>query len=330
MRRKALALGFALAALGGMSFGAYADLAEQAEEQLRFDWYRVEVAVFRRGGDPLAAARPRLLDAFLMPRLAAPLLEPAPPETGWRFGGPTPPPVDAPVLVSNLPAPAWFGGPCAQVRWLAADPDPCLWQAPPEADLERYLPDEPSSAWRIPNLPPDELAIPFPAEEDPTSPDLRAELLEQLAEAFTAHEQRLLDTSYQWRRLTPSLAAVLPPLRRRFDVLAAGSWHQPVPAREQPFPLLVQLADAESAAPFVLQGSFGVTLGRYLHFEARLLLRLAPDRVALLTEKRRMRTKETHYLDHPAFGLLVRATPLELPDDLLLLLEDLQALDDAL
>ena len=317
-----------------MNFGAHADIAEEAQEHLRFDWHRVEVAVFRRGADdPLATARPRLLDAFRMPRLAAPLLEQAPPQTGWRLAEYTAPASAAPVLVSNLPPPAWFGGPCAQPRWLPAAghpaPDPCLWHPPPAADLERYLPDDPSSAWRIPNLPPDALAIPFPAEE-PTSPDPRAELTQRLAEAFAVHEQRLLDTSYQWQRLTPGLAAVLPPLRRRFDILAAGSWHQPVPARDQPFPLLVQLADAESAAPFLLEGAFGVTLGRYLHFEARLLLRLAPDAAALLTESRRMRTAELHYIDHPAFGLLVRVTPLELPEELRGLLEDLAAVDDAL
>ena len=333
MLSKALAAGAAALAATCLGTAALAANPEAAEEHLRFDWYRIEVAVFRRGGDePLGVARPRLLDAFRMPRFAAPLVEQTPPNAGWSMGERPPLAADAPVLVSDLPPPAWFGGPCAGPRWLPSRRgparDPCLWHAPPDADLERYLPDEPSSPWRIPNLPPDALANPSPAEE-PTPPDLRAELLERLAEAFTAHEQQLFETSYEWQLSTPGLATVLPRLRRRFDVLAAGSWHQPVPAREQPFPLLVQLGEAESAAPFVLEGSFGVTLGRYLHFEARLLLRLAPDTTALLAEKRRMRSEELHYLDHPAFGLLVYATPVELPEDLLALLEDLAALDDA-
>lgn len=37
-------------------------------------------------------------------------------------------------------------------------------------------------------------------------------------------------------------------------------------------------------------------------------------RVFRLTESRRMRSRELHYLDHPLFGVLVEAWPLELPD----------------
>lgn len=37
-------------------------------------------------------------------------------------------------------------------------------------------------------------------------------------------------------------------------------------------------------------------------------------RLFRLTERRRMRSRELHYLDHPLFGLLVEAWPLELPE----------------
>ena len=37
-------------------------------------------------------------------------------------------------------------------------------------------------------------------------------------------------------------------------------------------------------------------------------------RVFRLTESRRMRSRELHYLDHPLFGVLVEAWPLDLPD----------------
>ena len=39
-----------------------------------------------------------------------------------------------------------------------------------------------------------------------------------------------------------------------------------------------------------------------------------PARLFRLTERRRMRSKELHYLDHPLFGVLVEAWPLELPE----------------
>lgn len=40
----------------------------------------------------------------------------------------------------------------------------------------------------------------------------------------------------------------------------------------------------------------------------------AEPRLFRLTEQRRMRSKELHYLDHPVFGVLVEAWPLELPE----------------
>ena len=39
----------------------------------------------------------------------------------------------------------------------------------------------------------------------------------------------------------------------------------------------------------------------------------ATPRLFRLTESRRMRSRELHYLDHPLFGALVEAWPLELP-----------------
>lgn len=190
--------------------------------------------------------------------------------------------------------------------------------------MEAYFPDDALPGWRVPRLPPDELTRPA-ADDEPAPGALRAQLLAQVQANFAAYEAGLLETSYEWRRETAALAPTLPALRRRFDVLAAGSWHQPVPPREQPFPLLVQLGDADAAAPLLLEGSFTVTKGRYLHFEARLLLRLGEDEAALLAQKRRMRPDELHYLDHPAFGLLLHATPLNVPDELRTLVEDLDA-----
>ena len=323
---------FAAATLGTACFAAnaHADDAEAAAKHLRFDWFRVEVAVFRRDG-ALGAAQPRLLDAFRLPRLAAPLLEHAPPATGRVLNPRNPPAPSTPTLVSNLPPPAWFAGECAQAFWTPQDAattrDPCLWHPPPPADLEAYFPDEASRGLPIPDLPPLAPTGPLPAEPPPDE-DLRGALAARVQEAFAQHENQLIDTSYMWERATPRLAALLPPLRRRFDVLAAGSWHQPVPSRNQPFPLLALLGPADSSAPPVLEGSFNVTLGRYLHFEARLLLRLAQGGAALLLEKRRARTGERHYLDHPAFGVIVAITPVELPDELLALAEDLDAFDE--
>lgn len=313
--------------------GAPAAEPDAAQAHLRFDWFRVEVAVFQRRADaPLGQARPRLRDAFHLPRLAAPLLERAPPATGLALGRRGPLATTTPALASNLPPPRWLG-PCTQARWRPAPgaptPDPCLWRRPPPVDLEAYFPDDALPGWRVPRLPPDELTRPA-ADDEPAPGALRAQLLAQVQADFAAYEAGLLETSYEWRRETAALAPTLPVLRRRFDILAAGSWHQPVPPREQPFPLLVQLGDADAAGPLLVEGSFTVTKGRYLHFDAHLLLRLGAGEAALLAQKRRMRTDELHYLDHPAFGLLLHATPVDMPEDLRALAEDLDALDGAL
>ena len=81
----------------------------------------------------------------------------------------------------------------------------------------------------------------------------------------------------------------------------------------------------------VLDGVVKVELGRYLHiyFDLKYQRDLAPvqgvmDSNTAETYKelkyypvqthRRMRSKEIHYIDHPLIGILVLATPFELPD----------------
>jgi hypothetical protein len=102
---------------------------------------------------------------------------------------------------------------------------------------------------------------------------------------------------------------------------------------------------------YALEGSIGVTLGRFLHFRAELAYReplmgrtpidqalapamdgsdaaiaeplraltpdeLVPDGYLLLQESRRMRSGELHYLDHPKLGILVRMEPVTMPEEL--------------
>ena len=64
-----------------------------------------------------------------------------------------------------------------------------------------------------------------------------------------------------------------------------------------------------------LSGHIGVTLGRYLHVNTHLWLQpdLSRDDFAVLSESRRMRSNELHYVDHPHMGVLINITPFE-PD----------------
>jgi len=91
--------------------------------------------------------------------------------------------------------------------------------------------------------------------------------------------------------------------------------------------------------PTELEGILRVTLARYLHLEAELSLRnklpettsdnpfevLDSDKpvvdmekqgvIHLKQQRRRIRSKELHYLDHPVLGILLLITPYELPED---------------
>ncbi|MBA1148854.1 hypothetical protein H0Z60_17530 [Ectothiorhodospiraceae bacterium WFHF3C12] len=77
-----------------------------------------------------------------------------------------------------------------------------------------------------------------------------------------------------------------------------------------------------------LYGTLTLFRGRYLHIDADLRYRMrryqaswterefqSGPPVYVLTQRRRMRSGELHYLDHPALGLLIKVTPLEAEPD---------------
>ena len=97
---------------------------------------------------------------------------------------------------------------------------------------------------------------------------------------------------------------------------------------------------AAKSNPSILEGILRVTLARYLHLEAELTLK---DKIPEIEnsdnpfsvldnqselnnidkqgvihfnqKRRRIRSKELHYLDHPALGILILITPYEIPED---------------
>ena len=71
-----------------------------------------------------------------------------------------------------------------------------------------------------------------------------------------------------------------------------------------------------------LSGTVRLSRGRYLHVETDLVhVRSGSAATGVTTrpyrmqQSRRMRSRELHYIDHPAFGVLVRVTPYE-PEEL--------------
>ncbi len=107
------------------------------------------------------------------------------------------------------------------------------------------------------------------------------------------------------------------------------------------------LSDEMSSAPdteatsSILEGLLRVTLARYLHLEAELIYRDTPPAIVksdnpfsildnenkrnkikkqgvihLKQKRRRIRSNELHYIDHPVLGILIRITPYEKPEEL--------------
>ena len=325
--------------------------AVDAEDFLREDFYRIELVVFEQSPD-LAdregfstdgiAARTRLLDTVRYPNDAFPLAEP-PDAADVRYPFGPPPEVDAglPILISNLVPPVWFTGPCGSESWnaaiqpwlhpfempIAAPPDPCLpdpWRLERDGIEQAIYQSVPGPAAETPpDAEPDDFED---AVQDATDP--RQEAMDALALAFADYEEALLDGSYVWDRSTPGFAAERAALARRYDIIAAGSWHQPLPPREQPQPLVVQVGTMDSTRRYPLEGLVSVTLGRFVHLRVLFEYRLADGGIALVAEQRRMRSDEPHYLDHPAIGILARVDPVPLPEDLARLLDELRELDE--
>jgi hypothetical protein len=109
----------------------------------------------------------------------------------------------------------------------------------------------------------------------------------------------------------------------RFRVLAQAAWTQIAEARSTTKP--VRLRGGNPLNPGELDGTLRFFMSRYLHLDidlsyedgsgATVAALPAADRPAeplryRIREQRRIKSQETHYFDHPKFGLLVRVTPL--------------------
>jgi Peptidoglycan-binding protein, CsiV len=72
-----------------------------------------------------------------------------------------------------------------------------------------------------------------------------------------------------------------------------------------------------------IDGSVTLTRERYLHLDVDLTLKTADSTSPApgskpafrLHEKRRMRSRELHYFDHPRFGMIAMVTPYDAPED---------------
>ncbi len=174
-------------------------------------------------------------------------------------------------------------------------------------------------------------ARPPPAIDPVLAPHPLLDLL-RAAARFQQDGYRWLD----WERLVLKAEANRIQQARQLQLLWHGRWMQPVPARSAGEPLLLQ-AGAQYGSAHELEGTLQVTLGRYLHFQAKLwrqarvpvaqtppAAKAQPPsvfRYVALEESRTMRSGELEYLDHPQFGILVRIDPVQPPPALAVALD---------
>ncbi|MEX2482699.1 MAG: CsiV family protein [Gammaproteobacteria bacterium] len=112
-----------------------------------------------------------------------------------------------------------------------------------------------------------------------------------------------------------------------YELLLADAWRQPsfgVAGAKRVY--LSDLSDGSDPATLVvgpggvvaaieprIEGTVAIKVARLLHIEVDVLYR-HEDVVVRLSETRRAKLRETHYFDHPLFGVLVQVSPFVVPE----------------
>ncbi|MEE4301389.1 MAG: CsiV family protein [Pseudomonadales bacterium] len=207
------------------------------------------------------------------------------------------------------------------LRWLArldagTEPPPMDWlegiesltwdpDAPPPRPVPEIRPEVAYAATPLPTRTEE-------VRDDVREPEAEAPEIEiPMALAFRSVEADQLVLAAEAARLRRA---------RDFRVLEHLAWRQPFVAGAPAVPVAVSWREPAGDAPR-LAGNVGVYLRRYLHVEFDLawLEERALDaygeetlRWVPIEQSRRMRSGQTHYVDHPRVGALVHITPFAL------------------
>lgn len=165
-------------------------------------------------------------------------------------------------------------------------------------------------------------------QDPPSSEPLSSS--EALRQALADFERELVEAGPIWlddAALTMNSHKL--DLQRRLGarILFHGAWRQDLPERSAPYPIMLPIED---------EGAYGVvsmTVNRFLHVNASLQFpfparyidpepgssepgRRIDGGTMALSERRRLRSEELHYLDHPRFGVLLRVQEIRFSDEL--------------
>lgn len=176
--------------------------------------------------------------------------------------------------------------------------------------------------------------------DDPGSPDLEGALrlsspaASQVETPIVAEEIGLPTTRYtplpenawrltnELRRLKKTHGRVMPLIHR--------AWRQQVRSRRNTPPLYLVSSDQIASETAVIEGAVQVSVQRYLHLNFDLILREARDisragdagaygqqsiyKNYRITNHRKMRSGELHFIDHPKVGVLILVSKYQVPE----------------
>ena len=288
---------YAAAALCAAGLAAPVGAAEgEFGDWLAYDWHVIEVVVFLHR----ATQTREEVTTFEPRRYPLPLTAFEPPPSAWRF----PAPMDVPIVEAGPFPPAWL--------WMDDPAGISLPDTVGGLHTGDALPDTPTPS-------PVDTAPPIPPSPETIARD-----------AFAAYEQALVRASMQWRDDGLALVPYVRRMRRSddYEVLHHGRWFQAARAPGAAVAILLQLGPSDRNGVSRIEGTLRVSRELYVEVEAELWLHedlSDPARDGqgyfLLSETRRMRTGDVHYLDHPRMGLVLRADRLDVPDALPALVE---------
>ena len=295
-RRASRALPWVLGCLlAGASVGHVSAAERELRGRLAHDWHEVEVVIFLHR----SVQTRELLTRFDPRRYPLPLTGFDPPPSAWRM----PAAHELPATEGPVP-PAWL--------WM--DPPSLVRLPEPATSDDSASSDDPASVAN-PESGPEPAPIPAPAPETIA----RA--------AFAAFEEGLVRASMQWRTDGLSLTPHVRRMRRSpdYDVLHHGRWLQAAASPRRALPILLQLGAPGADGLYRLEGTLRVARGTFVEVHAELWLHegasgpaageggRGQEGYAVLSETRRMRTGDIHYLDHPRIGVVLRADRLDVP-----------------
>lgn len=125
----------------------------------------------------------------------------------------------------------------------------------------------------------------------------------------------------------PEFTAAVSKLRKHYKIIYQNSWTQPSLSMKNARPVRI-VSNARVGSHPLLEGTINLQVSRYIHtqFNLRLNRRAAVNAETtdfsdenmnndgtygvILDESRKMRSRQMHYIDHPAFGVLFKVVPI--------------------